>query len=115
MVNDKTEKVYKYLLSCGFRPQLLGFKYLIEAINIYIKTDKLVTFEKDIYLKLAKDYGKKSASVKKAIKNAIDGAALKYDLSDENSIFSDESYSKSGSIKASEFIAYSANKIKTFL
>lgn len=112
MVNDKNEKIYKYLLGCGFKPQFLGFKYLIDAINIHMDSDLILSFEKDIYYRIALGHGKKAGSVKKAIKNAIDSAALNYDLSDENSIFSDDSYSKSGSVKSSEFIAYSAQKIR---
>lgn len=114
MVSDKNEKIYIYLLSCGLKPQLLGFKYLIDAITIFMNSDSILSFEKDIYLKIALKYEKKACSVKKAIKNAIDSAALKYDPSDENSIFYDDSYSKSGSVKSSEFIAYSAYKIEKY-
>lgn len=96
-------------------PQLFGFKYLIDAISLYIEKDDIVSFEKDIYKIIALKYNKNVGSVKKAIKNAIDTAALKYDLSDENSIFYSDSYSKSGSIVSSEFIAYSALKVKEIL
>lgn len=112
MINQKDEKIFKYLLSCGMLPQLFGFRYLIDAINIYINKDRILSFEKDIYLPIAKKHNKNVGSVKKAIKNAIDSAALKYDLSDENSIFCNDSYSKSGSIISSEFIAFSAHKLK---
>ena len=104
--------IFKYLLSCGCMPQLFGFKYLTDAIKIYIKSERTVSFEKDIYFVIAEKYDKSQWSVKKAIKNAIDTAALKYDVTDENSIFYNDSYSKSGSIIPSEFIAYSAQKLK---
>jgi len=110
MNSDKI--VYEYLLGCGFNPKLLGFKYLIDAINIYLESEYINSYEKDIYLTVANKYDKNPGAIKKAIKNAIDTAALNYNLDDESCVFNAVSNVKSGSIAAAEFIACSAQKIK---
>jgi len=109
---DTYKTIYEYLLTCGCTPKLSGFKYLIDAINICLDNEFINSFEKDVYFKISEKYKKNLSAVKKAIKNAIDTAALNYDLNDETCVFNMASSIKSGSIPSAEFIAYSAQKIK---
>ena len=111
-MEDAYKIIYEYLLTCGCTPKLSGFKYLIDAINICLDIEYVNSFEKDIYFVISQKYEKNLGAVKKAIKNAIDTAALNYNLNDETCVFNMASSIKSGSIPSAEFIAYSAQKIK---
>lgn len=101
------EIIFEYLLSVGLLPKHDGFTYLMEALNDYV--GKAVPFM-ELYRNIGTAHGRKPSSVRKAIKNAIDSAIMR--SGNENANLYSLQSEVSGSVKSSEFIAFSAQRIR---
>lgn len=65
-------KTGETLISWGITPNLLGYKYIIDAMDI-IRDDSEVmsSLHKRIYLPLAKKYGVRDVAIERSIRTAI--------------------------------------------
>lgn len=65
-------KTGETLINWGITPNLLGYKYIIDALEI-IKEDSevLSSLHKRIYLPLAKKYGVRDVAIERSIRTAI--------------------------------------------
>ena len=102
--------IYRYLLRAGLSPKYTGFRYALEAIELYLKINYIAKFNDDIYSKVAEKYQVSSSSVIKGIKNALDSALMRQsECEDFLYLLQNE---KSGSIRVSEFSAHASNFIR---
>lgn len=70
------EKIHDYLLQFGFKPNNIGFNYLVEIITLGMKGVKLEPMSKFGYAIIGKKYGKSPATIEKDIQNSISNAWL---------------------------------------
>jgi len=70
--NIETTKIHKVLLSIGIPPNLLGYAYIITAIELITQNPfYLRTMTKCLYQDIAIQYDVSVSSVERAIRNAI--------------------------------------------
>ena len=70
--DNSSNKINKLLLELGIAPNLIGFKYLVEAISIKVQnSDANAT---DIYYQIAENHNTISARVERGIRHAIEKA-----------------------------------------
>lgn len=68
----ENEKVVNYLLDCGVKPQIKGFRYLYEAIVMTIKNNnEMPKLTKIIYPTVGKKYKDSASKVERACRHAI--------------------------------------------
>lgn len=69
--------IHDILLSIGIPPNLLGYMYLVEAMQmILLNPLYLQSVTKGLYIDIAKKYGTKPQRVERAIRHAINTAWL---------------------------------------
>lgn len=91
----------------GISPKAVGYKYLLDAIQLIIK-DSQNNFRSIIGDK----YNKTNASVERAMQNAIDRAWRTADIDDLSLYYTARISSDKGVPTLTEFIFYYANKIR---
>ena len=70
-VNER--EIAEDLMSMGFRPNYLGYRYLIEAVQLHIDTPTAVrALHKGIYEEIARRYGTTVSRVERGIRYAIE-------------------------------------------
>lgn len=102
-------KIYKFLIGCGFCPVHKGFKLIIRAIIILCQSGKPLTL-KSVYGTLSKQYNISAGSVCKNIMNAVNYASLKCDMDLYEKHFG--ILAGSGGISCGSFLYYVADIIK---
>lgn len=71
-VKIETTKIHEVLLSIGIPPNLLGYGYIISAMEIIaLNPWCLHSITKELYVDIALKYGVSASSVERAIRNAI--------------------------------------------
>lgn len=71
----ENKKIVDYLLGCGIRPNLKGFKHLYEAISLTIKNKyELPQVTKCLYPTIAEKYNDTPSRVERAIRTCIQTA-----------------------------------------
>lgn len=88
-------------------PKAVGYKYLTDAIEIFIKQPI-----SNVCVVLGQKYGKTESSVERAMQNAINRAWSTADIDDLLTHYTARISSKKGVPTITEFICYYANKIK---
>ena len=80
MHTDQLERtVIRFIQKLGIRPNLIGYHLLIKAILMAIKSPNLLkSLTKELYPKIAKDYGKNVKAVERNMRKAIE-SAYEYD------------------------------------
>lgn len=68
--------VYDYLLKFGFKPNNIGFSYLVDLITLGLDGVNLEPMSKVGYKIIAEKYGKNIATIEKDIQNSISNAWL---------------------------------------
>ncbi|MDE6968136.1 MAG: sporulation initiation factor Spo0A C-terminal domain-containing protein, partial [Clostridia bacterium] len=68
--------VYNYLLKFGFKPNNIGFCYLVDLITLGIQGENLEPMSKVGYKIIANKYNKNTATIEKDIQNSINNAWL---------------------------------------
>ncbi|WP_072948553.1 sporulation initiation factor Spo0A C-terminal domain-containing protein [Ruminococcus flavefaciens] len=64
--------IVKTLLNLGISPNIKGYRYLRDSIFICVTSDnKNLSFNKDIYMRIAKEYNTTEASMERAVRHAI--------------------------------------------
>lgn len=73
------KEIQNALLGHGIKPQLLGFQYLTDAVQLVV-TDKAYKYNvhKLLYPEIAKNQNTTVCSVERAIRHAIHNAKLPY-------------------------------------
>ena len=96
-----------YLNKVGINPKFLGSKYLTDAIMIIIDDS-----EADISNEVGKKYKKTSASVIRAMQNAIDNAWKNTNTDDLETYYTARIDLNRGAPTITEFVYYYAEKVK---
>lgn len=101
------KRIYAELDRVSISPKAVGYKYLADAIQIFIKqpTQNVCTI-------LGQKYGKTEGSVERAMQNAINRAWSTAEINDLLTCYTARISSKKGVPTLTEFICYYANKIK---
>lgn len=94
----------------GISPKAIGYKYLIDAIQLVINNPM-----PNLCTDIAKKYNKSDASVERAMQNAINKAWRTADIEDLLKHYTARINTDRGVPTITEFIYYFANKIKTEL
>ncbi|MBQ4030559.1 MAG: sporulation initiation factor Spo0A C-terminal domain-containing protein [Bacilli bacterium] len=91
--NEELKQIYKKISSVlkqlGISPNIEGYWLLRDSIYIYL-TNNIVNIKitKDIYLKLSRKYHKKTCTIEKSIRRAIEKGWNNCDLDFANEMFS---------------------------
>ena len=91
----------------GISPKAVGYKYLIDAIQLVINKT-----EKNLCAVISAQYGKTDSSVERAMQNAINRAWRTSDIDELSNHYTARINSDKGVPTITEFIYYYANKIK---
>lgn len=68
----ENKKIVDYLLSCGIKPQIKGFRYLYNAIELTIKNNnELPQVTKILYPTIAEKYNDTPSKVERACRHSI--------------------------------------------
>jgi len=106
-------KVCNLIKKIGISPNLKGYKYVRDAIIEYLSVKEYLDMPiSEIYKKLAQLYNTKPMCVERNIRNAIEIAWIRGDVSTINSVFGYSVHADKGKPTNSEFIAMIADKIK---
>lgn len=93
--------------SVGVSPKAVGYKYLVDAIQMVIDKPS-----NNLCAAIGKKYGKTDSSVERAIQNAINKAWRTADINDLTEHYKAKVSSEKGVPTLTEFIYYYANKIR---
>lgn len=105
-----TRRIISELNMVGINPKSVGYKYLVDAIFETINDS-----QPNLCDLIAKKYSKTSASVERAMQNAINRAWATSDINDLLNCYTAKINSDKGVPTLTEFIFYYANKIRTEL
>ncbi len=103
-----TKRIITELNLICINPKAVGYKYLVDAINMVIRDDT-----QNICCKIGNKYGKTESSVERAMQNAINRAWQSAPLDDLLTNYTAHINSNKGIPTITEFIFYYANKIKS--
>ena len=80
-------EVVRFVRKLGIRPNLNGYHLLVKAILMALKAPNLLkSLTKELYPKIAKDYGKNVKAVERNMRKAIE-SAYEYDPQRIQSVF----------------------------
>ena len=106
------DKIKKLLLSLGAMPNLRGFRYLCDAIDLYAERKGDVSFTKELYPSVATPFNSNGKRVERCIRNVIDKLGDTVPMHEVIGILGTPPRSSSGSYTNSEFIALCALKVE---
>lgn len=104
-------RISKYLLSMGFTPNKIGYRYLADLINFGLNCKEILPLSKIGYPIVAEKYKKSSATVEKDVQNAISAAWLKGDVDVLNEEFGSTIDMKKGKPSNKHFILTAIEKL----
>jgi two-component system response regulator (stage 0 sporulation protein A) len=104
-------KISNYLLSMGFIPNKIGYKYLVDLIGMGVRGDDILPLSKNGYILLAEKYNKSASTIEKDIQNAVSAAWLKGDVDALNDEFGSTIDMKKGKPSNKHFILTAIEKI----
>ena len=112
---ENTEvKISKVLKQLGILPNILGYEYLKEAIDMMLKDDSVIRkgVTKVMYPAIARKFTTESSRVERAIRHAIERACIRGDAELIEDIFGHGISADSGKPTNSEFIACVSEYLK---
>lgn len=65
------KEIVNYLLGCGIRPNLKGFRFLYRAIEITIENNNILQICSEIYQTIAEEFNESASKVERAIRHSI--------------------------------------------
>ena len=92
-------------------PNLLGFGYLVDAVEIWIERGRSREVTKVLYQEIAAKNGTKSKRVERAIRHAIEMAYELYGGEDFAALFGTKDNPENGKLTNGEFIATLALRV----
>ena len=104
-------KTAKLLLSLGCMPNLLGFRYLGDAAEIYASYKGPLSITRELYPAVAQKHNTTGIRVERAIRNAISKLGDTVPMHEVVDILGTPPGALSGTYKNSEFIALCALRI----
>ncbi|MDR1939236.1 MAG: sporulation initiation factor Spo0A C-terminal domain-containing protein [Clostridiales bacterium] len=104
-------KISNYLLSMGFIPNKIGYKYLGDLVALGIDGKDILPLSKNGYVVLAEKYNKSASTIEKDIQNAISAAWLKGDIDLLNKEFGSTIDMKKGKPSNKHFILTAIEKL----
>ncbi len=110
--NSKKNRLHRiitaHLNQVGINPKLLGYKYLTDAIILYIQNP-----DTKLSSEIAKKHNKSSMSIERAMANAINKAWESSDIDDLEKYYTARIDILRGSPTIMEFVSYYADMIKS--
>ena len=100
--------ITSHLNQVGINPKVLGYRYLIDAIIIYIENP-----DSRLSAEIAKQYHKSEKSIERAMSNAINKAWEASDIEDLEKYYTARFDLLRGSPTIMEFVSYYADQIKS--
>ena len=73
----KRNQIIKLLLQAGFKPQLKGFKYIIEAVEYADQKPKFEFKVSELYSDMAKPHNTPASNIERLIRHSIANARVK--------------------------------------
>ena len=110
-MKTKRERIEDKLLALGIKPNLYGFRYLVDAVEIWQESGGVPSITKDIYPEIAAKHGATGSRVERAIRNAIESAYDSCDYEDIATLLGTKANMNKGELTNGEFIATLALKV----
>ena len=107
-MKDKTKKL---LLSLGVMPNLRGFRYLGDAIDLYAERGGNIAFVKELYPSVGAKYGASGIRVERNIRSSILKIGDNVPMHEVIDILGMPPSGLTGGYRNSEFIALCALKV----
>lgn len=104
-MKTRTERIEDKLLALGIKPNLLGFRYAADAVEIWMERGGNLSMTKELYPEVAAKRGTKSTRVERAIRHAIEMAAVCGGYEDMAQILGTTTNMNKGKLTNGEFIA----------
>ena len=108
---NMNDKIRLLLLSLGIKPHVRGFKYLIEAIQIYAEANGDISITKELYPQIAFKFDTTGSRVERAMRHAIGSIGYSVPMHTACKILDATPNIDTGTFKNREFIALCAMKI----
>lgn len=100
------------LKEIGTPPHLIGYKYLLRAVDLVHKDDEyLRAVTKCLYPDIAKEYGTTASRVERAIRHAMETTFDRGDMDNILSVFGNTFSANRGKLTNSEAVAGLANEV----
>lgn len=104
-MKPRIERIEDKLLALGIKPNLLGFRYAADAVEIWMERGGNMSMTKELYPEIAAKRGTKSTRVERAIRHAIETAADCTSYEDMAAILGTTASMNKGKLTNGEFIA----------
>ena len=104
-MKTRTERIEDKLLALGVKPNLLGFGYLVDAVEIWMERGRSREITKVLYPEIADRRGTTNLRVERAIRHAIEIAADCTPYEDMLEILGTTTNMNKGKLTNGEFIA----------
>lgn len=104
-MKPRTERIEDKLLALGIKPNLLGFRYSVDAVEIWIERGGNMSMTKELHPEIAAKRGTTSSRVERAIRHAIEIAADCTSYEDMASILGTTTSMNKGKLTSGVFIA----------
>lgn len=104
-MKTRTERIEDKLLALGIKPNVRGFRYLAQAVEIWVERGGCIAITKELYPEVADRHGTTGSRVERAIRHAIEVAADSCGYEDFAEILGTTTNMNKGKLTNSEFIA----------
>lgn len=104
-MKTRTERIEDKLLALGIKPNISGFRYLVDAVEIWAERNGDLSITKELYPQIAVKRGTTGSRVERAIRHAIETAADCCSFEDMASILGTTTNMNKGKLTNSEFIS----------
>jgi two-component system response regulator (stage 0 sporulation protein A) len=104
-MKTRTERIEDKLLALGVKPNLLGFGYTVDAVEIWIERGGRMSITKELYPEIAAKNGTTRSKVERDIRHAIETAYELYGGEDFAALFGTKDNPEKGKLTNGEFIA----------
>lgn len=111
---DVEELIIEHLNKAGVPPHLIGFDYIVSAIELCLKDPEyLRNITKGLYADISTKYNTTPSRVERAIRHGVEVAFDRGDWEYLMSAFGNTANAKRGKLTNSEFLAASVNLIRS--
>lgn len=104
-MKPRTERIEDKLLALGVKPNIKGFRYLVDAVEIWMERGGNMSMTKELYPQIAAKNGTTSFRVERAIRHGIETAADCTSYEDMAAILGTTTNMNKGKLTNGEFIA----------
>lgn len=104
-MKPRRDRIEDKLLSLGVKPNLLGFRYSVDAVEIWMERGGDMSMTKELYPEVAAKRGTTPSRVELAIRHAIEIAADCTSYEDMAAILGTTTSMNKGKLTNGEFIA----------